>query len=85
MNDDVRRVKLVQAAIESLVEAGSTEFRPGDVASHQRKIGDPIPVWEIRGIFTTLASQGVIEVDAKTGAWSTVGKKKGGKKSAAAG
>ena len=69
MSEDARRLKLVVAAIEALLEAGATEFRPGDVATHQRNIGDPVPVWELRGLFTALAKQGLIEVDAKTGAW----------------
>lgn len=81
MSEDARRLKLVQAAIEALIAAGAKEFRPGDVASYQRENGDPIPVWELRGVFTALRAQGFIEADASTGAWHM----KGDKKSASAG
>jgi hypothetical protein len=81
MSEDARRLKLVQAAIEALIAAGATEFRPGDVASYQRDKSDPIPVWELRGIFTILSAQGLIEADPSTGAWQM----KGDKKSASAG
>ncbi len=81
MSEDARRLKLVQAAIEALMAAGATEFRPGDVATYQRNLGEPVPVWELRGLFTALAKQGLIEVDAATGAWRA----KGDKLSAAAG
>ncbi len=81
MSEDARRIKLVLAAIEALIAAGATEFRPGDVASYQRDNGDPVPVWELRAIFTALSAQGLIEANASTGAWQM----KGDKKSAAAG
>lgn len=81
MSEDARRLKLVQAAIEALIAAGASEFRPGDVATYQRNNGEPVPVWELRGIFTLLAERGLIEVDATTGAW----RMKDGNQSAAAG
>lgn len=76
MSEDARRLKLVQAAIEALIAAGATEFRPGDVATYQRNLGEPVPVWELRGLFTALADKGLIEVDAKTGAWHSKGSDK---------
>lgn len=76
MSEDARRLKLVQAAIEALITAGATEFRPGDVATYQRNLGEPIPVWELRGSFSLLAEKGLIEVDAGTGAWHMKGSDK---------
>ena len=81
MSEDARRLKLVHAAIEALIAAGATEFRAGDVATYHRNLGEPIPVWELRGLFTQLAEKGLIEIDTATGAWHV----KGDKQSVAAG
>jgi len=47
------------------------------VATYQRNNGEPIPVWELRGMFTALAAQGLIEVDAASGNWRFIGDSKG--------
>ena len=70
MNEDARRLAAVQAAIKTLVADGASQFRPGDVATHQRNLGDPIPVWELRAIFTELGNREFITLDEATGSWS---------------
>ncbi len=66
---DERRLKLVKATIAEIVAGGRTEFRPGDVASVHRASGDPIPVWELRAMFTVLQHQGYLVLDENTANW----------------
>ena len=55
--------------IESLVEAGATEFRPGHIADNLREAGHPMLSWEIRGELARLEAAGLISADEKTGAY----------------
>lgn len=52
-----------------LVEAGKTEVRPGDIASTLRDQNNPMGVWEVRGILSQLADDGLIVLNPETGAW----------------
>ena len=69
MSIEHRRIESVIAVIQELVEQGQVTFRPGDVAASLRDANAPLPVWQIRGDFTTLESQGRISCDASTGNW----------------
>ncbi len=70
MSLEQRRTKLVYATIEQLVAEGRKRFQPGDVNSALRAIDQPLGTWEVRGEFTLLAEQGLIELDKATGLWS---------------
>jgi hypothetical protein len=65
-----RRTKLVYSVIEELVEAGKAEFQPGDVNSALRERGQPLGTWEVRGEFSVLSNQGLINLDPTTGRWA---------------
>ena len=64
-----RRTNLVLSVIETLVDEGRREFRPGDVASRLREQNQPMGTWEIRGELTNLENEGVIELVADCGTW----------------
>jgi hypothetical protein len=76
MNSDpaIEQLKADQvfAVIEALAEAGSSEFRPGDIADTLRAQGTPLLTWEIRGELSRLEAAGQITVDTATGAYSVV-------------
>lgn len=69
MSIDQHRTDQVFAVIESLVEGGLTEFRPGHVADNLREAGHPMLTWEIRGELARLEAAGLIAADEKTGAY----------------
>jgi hypothetical protein len=63
------RTKLVLNVIEKLVEAGRTEFRPGDITTRLREQNQPLGTWEVRGELSNLEAAGMLQVDPATGAW----------------
>jgi hypothetical protein len=63
------RTKLVLTVIEKLVEAGRTEFRPGDIVTRLREENQPLGTWEVRGELSILEAAGVLRVDPASGAW----------------
>jgi hypothetical protein len=65
-----RRTKTVFAAIQKLIEQGAASFRPGGVTSALRDGGQPMGAWEVRGEFSILEAEGLIELDVASGAWS---------------
>ncbi len=69
MSIDQHRTDQVFAVIESLVEAGTTAFKPGHIADALRESGHPMLSWEIRGELARLEAAGLIAVDEKTGAY----------------
>ncbi len=70
MSIEHRRTKTVYAIIQDLVEQGQPTFRPGDITSALRRRGQPLDIWEVRGEFSILAADGLIQLDAKTATWS---------------
>lgn len=56
----------------ALAEAGKTLLGSGDVASHLRDGGYPMPTWHIRGEFSNLEAMGLIRLDAKSARWHIV-------------
>ena len=72
MSIDQHRTDQVFAVIETLVEAGKTEFRPGDIAERLREAGHPMLSWEIRGELARIEAAGLIAADEKTGAYQLV-------------
>lgn len=72
MTTDQRRIDAIYRIIQEL--AGERpEFRPGDVASFLRDRGQPVPVWEIRGLLSRLEAAGLLSNDPVTGAWKLSG------------
>jgi hypothetical protein len=69
---DQHRTDQVFAVIETLVEAGTTAFRPGDIAERLRESGHPMLSWEIRGELARLEAAGLVAADDKTGAYQLV-------------
>ncbi|NND44874.1 MAG: hypothetical protein HKN58_06090 [Xanthomonadales bacterium] len=63
MSLEARRTKLVYSVIEDLVAGGQSDFLPGDVNSALRRDGQPLGTWEVRAEFSTLADEGLIELD----------------------
>ena len=70
MSLEQRRTKLVYSIIQDLVAGGQSEFQPGDVNSALRRQGQPLGTWEVRGEFSKLAADGLIELDAASGRWT---------------
>ena len=70
MSVEQRRTKLVYSTIQELVDGGLKQFKPGDVNAALRTQGQPLGTWEVRGEFSMLAEQGLIELDTATGLWS---------------
>lgn len=55
--------------IQSLLEAGLTEFRPGHIADALREAGKPMLSWEIRTELAQLEAAGLVSADPATGAY----------------
>ncbi len=55
--------------IQSLLEGGLTEFRPGHIADALREAGNPMLSWEIRTELAHLESAGLVSADPATGAY----------------
>lgn len=70
MSIEHRRTKTVYAVIRDVVEQGAVAFGPGDVTAALRDRGQPLGAWEVRGEFSILEADGLIELDAETGRWS---------------
>lgn len=58
--------------LEILADSGNGDitFRPGDVGTKLRAEGQPLDAWEIRGEFSTLESEGLINLEEESGAWT---------------
>jgi hypothetical protein len=52
------------------VDAGRTEFRPGDIVSRLREQNQPLGTWEVRGELSNLEAEGILRVSEATGDWS---------------
>ena len=70
MSIEKLRTDQVYEVIEGIVDGGQPEFRPGDIAEVLREAGAPMLSWEIRGELSRLESEGLIQVDSATGAYS---------------
>lgn len=70
MSVEQRRTKLVYSVIQELVEGGQSQFQPGDVNAALRRQGQPLGTWEVRGEFSVLTDQGLIDLDTATGRWT---------------
>ena len=70
MSLEQRRTKLVYSIIQDLVAGGQAQFQPGDVNAALRRQGQPLGTWEVRGEFSVLADQGLIDVDPATAQWT---------------
>lgn len=66
---DQYRTDQVFVIIQELTSQGLDEFRPGHIADALREAGDPLLTWEIRGELSTLEADGLISVNAATGAY----------------
>jgi hypothetical protein len=66
------RTDQVYAVIQLLVENGTTNFRPGDIADALREKGVPLLNWEIRAELATLEVNGQVSNDPATGAYSLI-------------
>ena len=66
------RTDQVYAVIQLLVEDGTTNFRPGDIADALREKGVPLLNWEIRVELATLEAKGQVTNDPATGAYSLI-------------
>lgn len=64
-----RRTDLVRAVIEKLVAEGRREFRSGDVVEQLRRQNQPMDTWEVRGEFSNLEADGVIELNPDSAVW----------------
>lgn len=69
MSVDRKRTETVYAIILELVEGGLQQLRPGNVNSVLRERGQPMGTWEVRGEFSILQAQGLIDLDTATGDW----------------
>jgi repressor of nif and glnA expression len=69
MSVDRKRTETVYAIILELVEGGLQQLRPGNVNSALRERGQPMGTWEVRGEFSILQAQGLIDLDTATGDW----------------
>jgi hypothetical protein len=69
-----RRTKLVFSTFEELAGDGHKEIRPGDITTRLRERNLPLSYWEVRGELSNLEAEGLIEVDAETGAWRLIAK-----------
>jgi hypothetical protein len=67
---DQHRTDQVFAVIESIVENGKPEFRPGHIADALREAGTPLLTWEIRGELARLEAASAITSNDQTGAYS---------------
>ena len=71
MSTDRKRTETVYAIILELVQGGLEHLRAGNVNDTLRERGQPMGSWEVRGEFTNLQAQGLIELDETTGDWHT--------------
>ncbi len=69
MSIEDRTHQTVYAVITELFAEGKTSIRVGDVADVLRARNAPIPVWQLRALFTDLESQGAISCNAETSEW----------------
>ena len=67
MSNEQRRTKAIYQVIQKIASEDDRQFRPGDVATELRQSGQPMEVWEIRGEFSILLSQGLITLDKTNG------------------
>ena len=72
MTTDQRRTDAIYLIIQELA-AEQPEFRPGDVAAFLRERGQPMAVWEIRGLLSGLEAAGLLSNDPVTGIWKLSG------------
>ena len=70
MSLENRRTKAIYAVINELVDEGASTFGPGAVTASMRDRGQPVGAWEVRGEFSILEADGLIELDAESGSWS---------------
>lgn len=69
MSIQKRNAQSIFELFTQLVDQGKTEVRPGDIASTLRALNSPMGVWQVRGILSELAADGLIVVNPETGAW----------------
>lgn len=69
MSKEARKTRLIFETIQKIVAEGHANFRPGHVADALRKSTSPMLTYEIRGEFAKLEEDGLISVDAATGAY----------------
>lgn len=69
MSKEARKTRLIFETIQQIVAEGHSNFRPGHVADALRNSTSPMLTYEIRGEFSKLENDGLISVDAATGAY----------------
>ena len=69
MSIQKRQAETTFEIFKTLVGEGKADVRPGDIATVMRNRNSPMGVWEIRGLLSELADQGLITVNPETGAW----------------
>ena len=73
MSIDQHRTDQVYAVIQSLVEGGTEQVRPGHIAQALREAGQPMLSWEIRMELSRLAEAGLIAPEPDSGSYRLTG------------
>ena len=73
MSIERKRTETVYGIVRELVEGGKSVFRPGDVCSVLRERNRPMGAWLVRGEFSVLEQESLIEPIPETGDWRLTG------------
>ncbi len=74
MSIERKRTETLYGLICEVVQAGQSEFRPGDICSLLRERNQPLGAWMVRREFSALEALGLIAIDPATGFWRRTGK-----------
>ncbi len=70
MSTERRRIEEVFQIIEELIKENQSGIKAGEVADVLRARNAPSGMWQLRADFSELASEGRIQCDDVTGAWT---------------